>query len=98
MATGTIKNQHTGTWMSVNTNLKYQVRSGIVFIWARGNASNTSWTTVGTLPSSVRPSDAYYNSALTYGSSLSNYYVNTDGSVQHRGSSGVEIIMSHPLP
>lgn len=98
MATGTIKNQFTGTWTSVNTNLKYQVRSGIVFVWILGGNSHTDWTTVGTLPSNVRPSDSCYNSTFTDSATArSNFYISTNGTVQHLGNSGASTIMSYPL-
>lgn len=98
MATGTIKNQHTGTWTSVNTNLKYQVRSGVVFVWAQGGGAHSSWTSIGTLPSSARPSENNYNAVYINGSQYSSLYVGSNGDVQHVGTSGAGGLIIFPLP
>ncbi len=98
MATGTIKNQFTGTWTSVNTNLKYQVRSGVVFVWAQAVSAHSDWATVGTLPSNIAPNYMFYNTSRLNGTAVSNYRIETDGTVSHSGDATSSTIMSYPLP
>lgn len=102
MATGTIKNQHKGTWTEVSANLKYQVRSGIVFVWAKG-ASNSpsSWAVVGTLPASVTPPQSIF--LVTYVSSgastFANYYIANDGKTYFYGNNAnAPALFTYPLP
>lgn len=97
MATGTIKNQHKGTWTEVNTNLKYQVRSGIVFVWVQGGAAHGSWTSMGTLPSNVAPTNNTYMMAYMNGNQYSNLFIGYNGDVQHLGTSGAGTTFAYPL-
>lgn len=100
MATGTIKNQHKGTWAEVNTNLKYQVRSGIVFVWARASAaSSSSWAVIGTLPTAVIPECDVFLTCFT-GTTDSNFRINvSDGKVAFYGANtGATALFSYPLP
>lgn len=98
MATGTIKNQHTGTWTSINANLKYQVRSGIVFAWVQADSAHSDWATVGTLPSSIAPDYMFYNTSRLNGTVVSNYRIEANGTVSHSGGATSSTIMSYPLP
>lgn len=98
MATGTIKNQHKGTWTQVNANVKYQVRSGIVFVSVYGGGAHSSWTSIGTLPASVAPTDNTYNAAYLNGNQISNFYIGSNGDVQHLGTSGAGTTFTYPLP
>jgi hypothetical protein len=98
MATGTIKNQHTGTWTSINANLKYQVRSGIVFVYVQGGAAHGSWTSIGTLPSNVAPTYNTYMMAYSSGNQYANLYIGSNGDVQHLGTSGAGATFAYPLP
>ena len=101
MATGTIKNQHTGTWTSINANLKYQVRSGVVFVWAKGSASTSSWAAVGALPTAITPTESVYLSTYSQGNtSYGSYYINAnDNKVYFFGTNpNAPALFSYPLP
>lgn len=64
MATGTIKNPISGTWVTVNSNLKYKKMGDMVWLDIKTPATaTTAWVDIGNVPSSAFP---YGNDLITF--------------------------------
>lgn len=98
MANGVIIPSDNGGWITINANLDYMVRNGIVFLNIKATVTGDSWQNVGTLPAAIAP-EAYIYQSILYNPRTAiwgNVYVGGT-SVQSQGSSSLSTIISYPL-